>query len=108
MPLVTPPLVSSGLTGVKVLEAAKTTPIERKAKMKVGDENMFVHPNKVVAKDDKGTKRKEYRYIAIVPPRVCRRSTKLGVDDGIHERLHSSRRALPRKHPVDILPQSSQ
>ena len=49
-------LASSGLAEMKVLEAAKTTPVQRKPKMEGSDENMFLRPEDRVTK--KGPTRK--------------------------------------------------
>jgi hypothetical protein len=52
-------LASSGLAEMKVLEAAKTTPVKRKPKMAGSDENMFVRPDEPTRKSGKEGKRKE-------------------------------------------------
>jgi hypothetical protein len=53
-------LASSGLAEMKVLEAAKTTPVKRKPKLEGSDENMFVRPDDRETKTgDNKRKRKE-------------------------------------------------
>jgi len=52
-------LASSGLAEMKVLEAAKTTPVKRKPKMEGSNENMFLRSDQVTKKGDKEGKRKE-------------------------------------------------
>jgi hypothetical protein len=51
-------LASSGLDELKVLEAAKTTPVKRKPKMEGSDENMFLPPEELEKRRAAGEKKK--------------------------------------------------
>lgn len=53
-------LASAGLAEMKVLEAAKTTPVKRKPKLEGSNENMFIRPeDRVTKKRPKGGKHSE-------------------------------------------------